>query len=840
MIKKIIFVLGLGAIFGSVLLVFHQQPAVAAGVGCSGTAPAPISIPYCKGYFTPATAANYDSTIDVLPSGLFSKSGAALESDIFQYLAGFDPSGAHRCGIAYGGFRPTQCTAGAAFIIEAMLGHGQFNSSVATGVARAKADFGTWVNLVNSYANSTVAGYSVTWGSAPVCVPGGLNSGFSVNGYGYPAGGIDDDIFHNSDCPLDTTSEIQFHWPGGSFDIGENCGNIEFAIGKIPPVPVPVNHPPTGTISFSCNASSQEIAKITFSDADGPTTAYVTLSASGAPPKQTVTNGNNDLTAFVPNTSVRVYLFVKDVGPLGSQLYDNVASALTKEPCVSQVNNPPTGTITLSCNASSQQIANVTFSDADGPTTAYVTISASGAPPKQTVTNGTNDITSLVSPTTQEDVYLFVKDVGPLGSGQYDNVAFAKTRVPCTSTSYACGNLSVTSSSNYIDPSTPFNVKVDVNFSGGSPPAGMSMNLRISGPNFNYNNASIPANGNPLSASVNNLGPTNSNGTYTVIWNLNGPDSISPPCQGTFTVANLPYLKVYGGDAMIGASPNYDSSTGTSSCVSNNNAGIFSWNSNSPNFSGAGTEYAVEALAQIEGFASAQNSTSSPPTSPTGLSFANTSTDVSNNLFGGSFVGTTDDCYFTNNINAQLVNGPTTISPTLTVVFDGQQVTDYIKGDVYIASNIIYDTSNWSITPNINIPYYRLVVIGGNIYIDHNVTELDGLYVAEPENTSSGKVGGTIYTCAINGLPNPLYSPSTIGNNYYNDCSNKLNIYGSFIAGQVQFLRTGGTVGSSRGDNLTHNNAAEVFDYTPEMWLPRVNGVSSTNYSAITGLPPVL
>src|SRR5580704_16587570 len=104
MIKKIIFVLGLGAILGSVGLVFHQQHALAAGIGCNGTAPAPISIPYCKGYFTPASAPDWNTAIDVLPSGLFSKSAAALESDLFKYLAGFGPSGAGRCAASYGPF----------------------------------------------------------------------------------------------------------------------------------------------------------------------------------------------------------------------------------------------------------------------------------------------------------------------------------------------------------------------------------------------------------------------------------------------------------------------------------------------------------------------------------------------------------------------------------------------------------------------------------------------------------------------------------------------------------------------------------------------------------------
>ena len=751
--------MGLGAIFVSVLLVFHQQPAVAGGVGCgSGIYPPPISLPYCKGYFTTATATDYKSTRFVLPSGLFDSNAASLESDIWLYLAGLDPANNGECGTPKGPFRPTQCMAGAAFIIEAMLGHGAFNSSVAAGVAQVKAkgyaEYNNWVYLVNSYATSTVPGYYVTWGSAPVCIINGLNSGFSDIWPGIdPPVGINYDIFHYSDCPLDTTSEIQFHWPAsssgpaGSFDIGENCGNIENSIGKIPPV-LPTDRPPTGTITIKCVGESQ-IANVSFNDPDGPTNAYITQSSSGGPPTKFVFNGNNDITTFVsPLNSLQImYLYVQDILPGGSTgSYVNVAHALT-QPCP-----------TFSCGS-------------------WSVVSATGAPS--------------------------------------------------------------------IDSSMKFNVTVSVNIDSGTPPPSANMYLYISGPSPGttkiYNKSPLLASGNPLTVSVNGLGPTNNPGIYTLTWNLNSPYSVTkPPCIQQFPVTNLPYLQVYGGDVMIGASPSYDSGTSTSSCVANNNAGIYGWNNGNPSFSGAGTQYAVQALAQIDGFASAQYSTSSPPTSPTGLSFANNSTDLTKNIFGGSFIGTTGDCYFTSNINANLKNGPKTIADSAKLIIgNGLQVTDYIKGNVYIANNIVYDQSGWTISPTINIPYYRLVVIGGNIYIDQSVTELDGLYVAEPENSGSGTIGGKIYTCATGGISAPLFSPLTI-KNYYTTCGNQLKIYGSFVAGQVQFLRTFGTLGSSTGDNLNSNKAGEVFDYTPEMWLPRNNGITDNGYTAITSLPPVL
>src|SRR5690606_32751320 len=59
--------------------------------------------------------------------------------------------------------------------------------------------------------------------------------------------------------------------------------------------------------------------------------------------------------------------------------------------------------------------------------------------------------------------------------------------------------------------------------------------------------------------------------------------------------------------------------------------------------------------------------------------------------------------------------------------FTGRKVL-YVSGDVVINSNIEYNTSPWGSVEN--IPNFTLVV-DGNIFINRNVTQLDGLYVAQ-------------------------------------------------------------------------------------------------------------
>ena len=440
--------------------------------------------------------------------------------------------------------------------------------------------------------------------------------------------------------------------------------------------------------------------------------------------------------------------------------------------------------------------------------------------------------TSATSPYSSQTVTLTVWDSGNNSTTPY----YTSTPAPCLT--FSCGNLTVTSTSGTntsIDPYMEFNVTSSIdNGPGQALPSGATMSITItppSGSTYTYSQT-LPANGYPSTATTGNIGPTNATGQYAVTWNLTSPYALATACKGTFNVVNLPYLQVYGGDTMIGSSPDYSTST----CDQNDAAGIYSWNRGSPDYSGAGDQFAVQALGLINGYASAQSSSNSP----TGLSLANSPSGTN----GSSGTGlASSDCNFTSDISSPSQTGLQVSSELPSAPFSGT-TTYYAKGDVYISNNIIYNTSGW--TNVSDIPYFKLIVVGGNIYIGSNVTELDGLYVAEPTDINGTITGGTIYTCATDpgGLSSPYYyNPSGTNaiSNYYSTCSkNKLTIYGSFVAQQVEFLRTSGTLGQASGDTLVNNHAAEVFDYTPEMWLPRDNSSPSDSYTAITGLPPEL
>ncbi|MEO6513204.1 MAG: hypothetical protein ABIR37_00835 [Candidatus Saccharimonadales bacterium] len=420
-----------------------------------------------------------------------------------------------------------------------------------------------------------------------------------------------------------------------------------------------------------------------------------------------------------------------------------------------------------------------------------------------------------------------------------------------------CGSFSTTPT--VFDSRTRFKAAATVEFSVPYTPSAPTMQLSIAPlVNFNGNPSSVTpvittAGGASIAtgsfgANASQLGPTLATGTYTATWAYDDAGLPQLVCNETFTVSNQPYLHVYGGDVSAGVSVVGTTTDASQSCITNDEARVYSWNNRDAGFTGAGAQYAVLALNQILDFSSASELPAGSGGTPTGLSFANTGLsttsqlDPTQGLFGGSFGGTSGTCDFTSDIPT----GPTNTTSDETIVHNiaapllaGTQEVHYVVGhDVYITgTGIAYGgTGGWASLDQ--IPYFKLVVVGGNIFIDKDVTQLDGIYVAEQADDGAGNMsGGTIYTCAtgIRAQANPLNA------GYYNLCKQKLTIHGAFAAQQIQFLRTPGTVGAAPGDTWRVNNAAEVFDYSPEVWLPRASTAKiGNNYDAITGLPPVL
>jgi hypothetical protein len=305
-------------------------------------------------------------------------------------------------------------------------------------------------------------------------------------------------------------------------------------------------------------------------------------------------------------------------------------------------------------------------------------------------------------------------------------------------------------------------------------------------------------------------------------------------------VVTRPYLKVYGGDIASGGGIE----TAPDACADNANGAIVSWNKrNGGGYAGAGVQYAAFALDSISDFASAQGAGASAA-APSALSFGNTATNVTSGNFGGSFGSAPciPDYYGQKPAGAGPLLPVVGVSPLgsgsyartgSTVIAGGNvnpgnRMTLYIDGDVLITGNITYP-GNWSTS---QIPLFQLVV-KGNIYIASTVTQLDGLYIAQPD----GATGGTIYTCALGAVLMPLGGP------IYSACNNKLTVNGAFSAKNIEFLRTHGTLSqSAAGEPNSSNNIAEVFNFSPALWIPQpAPGTGSADaYDAITSLPPIL
>jgi len=188
----------------------------------------------------------------------------------------------------------------------------------------------------------------------------------------------------------------------------------------------------------------------------------------------------------------------------------------------------------------------------------------------------------------------------------------------------------------------------------------------------------------------------------------------------------------------------------------------------------------------------------------------------------------------------------------------GSQNAVYVDGDVYITNDITFTAGAGT---QAQLPYFALIV-SGNIYISPTVKRIDGMYIAQPRNLNAAAPSdGRIYTCAPGGTaPTPA--------NVYSSCSTEqLVVNGALVAQQVKFMRTYKTLreavafeepnsidgaGVVTPDYATGSgtNAAEVINYTPEMYLatsplrdPGQTSAGSSGlygkYDAIFSLPPV-
>jgi hypothetical protein len=289
------------------------------------------------------------------------------------------------------------------------------------------------------------------------------------------------------------------------------------------------------------------------------------------------------------------------------------------------------------------------------------------------------------------------------------------------------------------------------------------------------------------------------------------------------TVSNGPYLKVYGNDVWAG----FEFSNGTS-C----SPGRGLVESIGRAAAGASGEYAAFAMGNIDSFGTANSPLSHM------MKFANTPTHGSyganrcvndyysllagqsatnpqplNGLINGN---NPDDGQYLYS-SSQSTNGTNNYRKRQTILIDG---------NLTINGNIQY-TGNYSRS---DIPIL-VFVVRGNIFIDPNVTQLDGIYIAVPNGNNSG----IIDTCAVDNVVND-YDPLGAPANGSGTCDDLLEINGSFIAQNIYFRRTSGGINeAATGNNVNQRCrhsvlegggndercAAETFRFSPEAYLAR-------------------
>lgn len=389
----------------------------------------------------------------------------------------------------------------------------------------------------------------------------------------------------------------------------------------------------------------------------------------------------------------------------------------------------------------------------------------------------------------------------------------------------------------------PVSFTVNMKINGGAttlPPGNPTFTIVVNGSGAGTNSKTFSGVGdnNPSGGSIYSdpvtFTPTGA-GTYNVTWSYYGKGGCGAAGQ---QAAYVPYFGVFGGDAAAGP--------GFGGGCTETTAQIKSWNLNkdfTPNYYGAGSEIGAWATGSLTNFVSGMGlSPDIATTKGYGLSFANTVNTSADN-YGGDFGSNAVPCqpdYY-----ATKPAGTTPLASTVgdlnypsgayeasvdafknftvgtggdVVLGNGQQLTIYVEGNLYIKSNIKYVYGSLAEIPQVS--FY----VKGDIYIDPDVTEIHGVYIAQ----KNGASGGAITTCSSAGSLLPLP---------YNTCSKQLKIVGAMAAGST--IRMNRTYGNLIAAGGVSDQPAELFQYTPELWLvePKDGGFT---YQSYTGLPPVL
>ncbi len=424
----------------------------------------------------------------------------------------------------------------------------------------------------------------------------------------------------------------------------------------------------------------------------------------------------------------------------------------------------------------------------------------------------------------------------------------------------SCG--SITLSPPNPETGEPFEARVSFSTTGGDPSRSYAytVQLRIDGgvhPLATIGSGSIAANSTAIVAKPGIVG--NNPGTYNGQWVVSG--AINLTCnfgvgfpQGPVTITNIPYVRFYGSDVETGAgftiapASSCSPSAGTIDAYNRSSDG-------SADYRGSASQLGTFSLGRITEFVSA-SSRPTAPTPPKGLTFANVGPGDGSNTYGGGFgnsgcvsdyfkgIDASSPNYFIGGTR-KIPSGGSGPLPSGSLPLSGQK-TLYFGDGLRVEGNIEYTNGPWA---NVDAVPSLYVIVKGDIYIDDDVTRMDGVYIAIPDNDTPTSPGGNIYTCSKNNGPYNLQQINRF-------CRKQLVVNGAFIAKKVHFLRMFGTRLKGAGDEHPLNApnkdcgapppaiyrtcAAEVFNGSPDLWLSAPPpSRDRPPYEAIGNLPPI-
>lgn len=320
--------------------------------------------------------------------------------------------------------------------------------------------------------------------------------------------------------------------------------------------------------------------------------------------------------------------------------------------------------------------------------------------------------------------------------------------------------------------------------------------VTIEGPPEDFGGAAMaPGKDNTFTVGGFSVPSTEPSGEKTFSWDLRKLGTPSIPqldnCGATFEVkANQPFLRVSGGDVRAGAW--FSDGTGLQCGVNQNNATAAEiktsgyWKSDfAASFQGISTsQYAVLAAGLIgsSGNNNFAGNNAYPRESRKDLTLANTGNDGESygNLYGGSSA-------YCQDVSKIITDSDGVVPADLGASEISGTKVYYKDSDLTISSPVRYIGSyvDAGSIPNL------VVIVRGNIYLESSVGQIDGTYIAIPDENGEG---GIIDTCSDVGeageWPDPGGTLST------QVCDTQLIINGRLIARDVIWKRTNGTIGS--------------------------------------------